>query len=322
MSDAIPFPSSFRATSGPMSEGVSAIPVDPARFGPRSEVIWTDLPYAIEPGYRPLFLDLRVPRAAALRESAPAPVIVWVHGGGWYEGTRRHQDPNLERFQVIDRIMDSGYAVALIDYRLARETAFPGPMLDIRAAIRWLRAHAEGLGLALEPVVLWGESAGAHLELMAVMHPGTVSFPKVGEYLEQPEEPQAMIDWYGPTNLEILIAQDPQTSSGDEQSIVDPFQAFVSDSGWSAAELSPVRYARAGLPPVFVAHGRQDHQIPVEQSRLFVQAMQKAGATIEYFETDGDHLFGGGQTLPEVIDRSLGFLDAHLARPYTDPDDQ
>jgi acetyl esterase/lipase len=300
-----------------MSEGVRAIPVDPARLGPRSQVIWSDLPYAIEPGYRPLSLDLRVPRAAALRESEPAPVVVWVHGGGWYEGTRRHQDPNLERFQVIDRILDAGYAVALIDYRLARETAFPGPMLDILAAVRWLRAHAEGLGLALEPVVLWGESAGAHLALMAVMHPDIGSFPRIGEYPEQSEEPQAIIDWYGPTNLEILITQDPEPTSGGEQPAINSFQTFVLDSGWSAAELSPVRYARAGLPPVFVAHGRHDQQIPIEQSRLFVQAMRDAGAAIEYFETDGDHLFSGAQTLPEVIDRSLGFLDAHLTRPYT-----
>jgi hypothetical protein len=74
MSETILFPSSFRTTGGPMSEGTRAIPADPAHYGANGEVIWTDLPYAMVPGYRPLLLGLRILKAAALRESAPAPV--------------------------------------------------------------------------------------------------------------------------------------------------------------------------------------------------------------------------------------------------------
>jgi dipeptidyl aminopeptidase/acylaminoacyl peptidase len=111
----------------------------------------------------------------------------------------------------------------------------------------------------------------------------------------------------------VPVAQDAQPSPGDEKPAFDPSPALVRDSGWSAAELSPIRFARAGLPPVFVAHGRQDHLVRVEQSRTFVDAMEKAGATIDYFETDGDHGFAGAKTLPEVVDRSLAFLGAHLA---------
>ena len=68
---------------------------------------------------------------------------------------------------MIERLVLAGFAVALVDYRHVPEAPLPAPVEDVRAAVRWLRAHAADLGLDGQRIVLWGESAGAHLACLA-----------------------------------------------------------------------------------------------------------------------------------------------------------
>ena len=107
---------------GPLSDGTRAFPHPPPRLGRLGGLEYDNVVYSCEPGYRPLFVDLRVPRP----ESGPHPLIVWLHGGGWIYGSRRRLPPHLFDNAVLDQMLDAGYAVAAVDYRLAREAGFPG----------------------------------------------------------------------------------------------------------------------------------------------------------------------------------------------------
>src|SRR3546814_4835784 len=89
---------------------------------------------------------------------------------------------------------------------------------------------------------------------------------------------------------------------------VDVLGTVFGGSPWTLGELSPQTYVRAGLPPIFIAHGRKDQQVPVEQSRRFHAALAEVGAMSEYIEADGDHVFVDADTMPEVIRRSIDFL--------------
>ena len=84
-----------------------------------------------------LLLDLYRPLSAG----APVPVIVWLHGGGWFTGDRTLA-PDLAQ-----HVADTGMAVASIEYRLSGQALFPAQLHDVRAAICFLRASAEELGL-------------------------------------------------------------------------------------------------------------------------------------------------------------------------------
>jgi len=93
--------------------------------------------YEMEASHFPLVLDLYRPSGVA----QPSPLLVFIHGGGWIEGSR--EDCPGEAFARY------GYAVACVDYRLASlsgqcwpETTFPAQIHDVRAAVRWLRRHA------------------------------------------------------------------------------------------------------------------------------------------------------------------------------------
>ncbi|HEX2072145.1 MAG TPA: alpha/beta hydrolase fold domain-containing protein [Geodermatophilus sp.] len=318
MPDAPSLLSVFRSEPGPLSDGTAAFPFDPPVVGEAGDVRWSDLVYSAEPGFRPLFLDLRVPATAA---ESPAPVVVWIHGGGWVHGTRRRRPPNLHASRVVERIVEAGFAVALVDYRLAAEAPFPAPALDLKAAIRWLRAHAGQFGLDASRVALWGESAGAHLATLTGLCRRLDAEPRTGEFLEQSEEVQAVVDWYGPADLAGLVLD--AHAESEERGAGDPLVLLTRGTDWTPEELSPIRYVRPDAAPLFIAHGAQDRLVPVEQSRMLHRALQELDADVEYLETDGDHVFVGAPVVAEVTDRSIDFLRRRMtgepARPALDP---
>jgi acetyl esterase/lipase len=299
---------------GPLSEGTAAFPSAEPRHLASGEVHIDNIIYSCDAGYRPLMLDLRLPVGAA--DGAPVPLVIMVHGGGWVFGSRRRQAPNLFEYNVVGRIVDAGYALAIIDYRLAREAKFPAQILDVRAAVRWLRAHAAGFNIDPTRFALWGESAGAHLVTMAAFatkDPEETS----GESFDVSDDVQAIVEWYGPANMaDLLPAEASATVAAGSQETVygseHPVVVAVTNSRWSAEEMSPLSYVRADLPPIFIAHGRDDVQVPVEQSRKLAAALEHAGATVTYKETDGDHVFVGSTEFDAVIDASIAFLGAAL----------
>lgn len=77
-------------------------------------------------------LDLYLPPGAG-----PLPLVVYIHGGGFSAGDKDTLELNFAR-----ALLSNGYAVASINYRLSGEATFPAAVLDVKAAIRFLRANA------------------------------------------------------------------------------------------------------------------------------------------------------------------------------------
>lgn len=297
---------------GPLSDGTAAFPRPLRHPGATGDVAYENIVYAVEEGYRPLFLDLHVPASANVH---PAPLIVWVHGGGWAFGSRRRQAPNLHRHRVLDQAVAAGFAVAVIDYRLIKESGFPAQVIDLRSAIRWIRAHAGEYDIDATRVALFGESAGAHIVLMQALAQDIVN-GSCGEFREQSEAVQAVVEWYGPTLIEVPHDSGGPAAAASEENgphAGHPLATLVETSDRSPARLSPINHVRADAPPLFIAHGREDQLVDVEQGRSLYQAMAEAGATVEYFETDGGHVFVGTEILPQVMSRSLDFIGRHLS---------
>jgi len=109
-----------------------------------------DVPYA-RIGERVLALDLYRPKVVGDRP----PVVVWVHGGAWRAGSK--DDVPVKRW------VERGLAVASVDYRLSPEAQFPAQVHDLKAAIRFLQAHADEYEINTDQIVVAGSSAGGHL---------------------------------------------------------------------------------------------------------------------------------------------------------------
>ena len=147
-----------------------------------------DLAY-VDGGVEHQKLDLYLPENA----SVPCPLIIWIHGGA-FSGGDKAGCPAL-------RMTEQGYAVASLNYRLSGEAPFPALIEDCKAAVRWLRAHAEKMHrLDPEHFGAWGSSAGGHLVAFLGTSGGVQEFDK-GANLNLSSRVQAVCDYYGPTDF-------------------------------------------------------------------------------------------------------------------------
>ncbi len=244
-----------------------------------------------------LALDLYLPN------NNPSPnLIVWVHGGAWRSGSK--ENPPLD-------LVERGYAMASIDYRLSVDALFPSMIHDIKAAIRWLRGHAEEYGYQSEKIIIWGSSAGGHLAALV----GTTNGVKelegdIGHHTEESSSVQGIIDFFGPTNfLTILNQSTPHGLNVRVPALALLLGKSVKQDSANAILASPVFHVDPSDPPLFIAHGNQDVQVPINQSLELVHAYEKNGLKVT-FEVVYEEGHGGKRFHDkELIDKLEFFIN-------------
>jgi len=202
-----------------------------------------------------LKLDLYLPD-----DSDKSPLIVWIHGGAWRRGSK--DSPSIEP------LVEKGYALASVDYRLSPVAPFPANIHDIKAAIRYLRAHAGKYGYDRERFTVSGSSAGGHLAaLVGVSNGQDYLEGNLGDHLDQSSDIAAIVDFYGASNLTSILKQ--STPHGLKVR-VPALELVLGSQPEDVVELarlaSPVFHADASDPPLLLIHGDQDPQMPINQA--------------------------------------------------------
>jgi len=249
-----------------------------------------DIEYAVADG-ESLKLDLYLPQAT---NSSP-PLVVWIHGGGWKNGDKAKVNP------AILRLVDDGYAVASINYRLKDLSIHPKNIHDCKGAIRWLRVHAATYGYDPERIAVGGGSAGGHLALLLGLGSGVDALEgTVGGNTGQSSAVRAIIDLYGPSELNIMAdAQERFNRAHD----FDPEQL---------AEASPLNYLTQDDPPVLIFHGDQDRTVPVGQSILLHERYRQLGLESELHILEGAGHGGREFSAAPRYRQIKAFLDRYL----------
>jgi acetyl esterase/lipase len=240
-------------------------------------------------------LDVYVPQ----NSGGLMPLIVWIHGGGWMAGSKNNCPPLPWTRK--------GYVVASIDYRLSQDAKFPAQIEDCKAAIRWLRIHANKYGIDEDHIVAWGGSAGGHLASLL----GTAGdVPEWEEGVPSvSSRVQAVIDWYGRADL-ARVATDPTWANS-------PSALLLGGCGKKFAELakeaSPIVYVSKDDPPFLIMHGTKDTVVPYRQSQAFEGALEETGVESHLVTLVGAG-HGGREFLScEKVKRIDAFLEKHLA---------
>ena len=246
-----------------------------------------EIDFIQQAGFRPLSLDLRTPEAAG------APLVVFLHGGGWLRGSRKVFTPGISDAQSFDRIVAAGFAVASCEYRLSGEARFPAQLDDVDAALAWLRAHGAEYGVDASRIVLWGVSAGATLAALTAIRGADV---------------RGVVDWFGPADLFGMAEHDMGEAPKDTRE-ARWIGAPAADAPDAARAASPALQVHAGAPPFHISHGTADEHVPFAQSAALAAALLTAGVDVEFLPVEGGkHFWQGLEDTATVFEPAIAFV--------------
>jgi acetyl esterase/lipase len=249
---------------------------------------------------RALKMDIYIPEGVSNPQ-----MIVWVHGGAWHSGSKENPPRDL---------LNRGYALASIDYRLSGEAPFPAMLHDIKAAVRFLRGNADIYEYQKDKIILWGSSAGGHLVALAGVSNGNDFLEgEIGDYLEESSDVNLTLDFFGPSNFRTILKQStPHGISVREPALALLLGGPLSEESELADAASPINYVDKSDPPIFIAHGNQDPQVPISQSIELWLKLKEAGIKTE-FEILGDMGHGGKDfSKPAFIDKVVAFIENNI----------
>ncbi len=250
---------------------------------------------------RDLHMDIIAPKH---RENhAPCAAVVWFCGGAF-----RVMDRSVWMAEMI-HYAEAGFVVAGVEYRTGNEAIFPAQLIDAKAAVRFLRAHAGEFCIDPEKIFAMGESAGGAIACLLGVT-GKKKELEQGAYLDQDSSVCGVIDFYGLVDMTISISE----QEGDD--IVPP---------WMLEEVLGVRYSReqavsasalyqvtSSVSPHMILHGTNDHTVPMEQSVAYYEKLVEKGVRADLIEIEkaqhGDDLFCQNQ----VKDKVIAFMREYL----------
>lgn len=226
----------------------------------------------------------------ARRDPAPAPTVIYIHGGGWVQGTKEGSVLSVLPYIAM------GFAVVNVEYRLAEVSPAPAAVEDCRCALRWVVAHAKEYNLDPSRLVIAGNSAGGHLALTTGLIPGDAGFDR---QCLMPGEPKvaAIVNFYGIADIPDMLDGPGKKPFPETWPYTTQWLANATDRDALAKRVSPMTYVHAGQPPIISVHGDADPTVPYAHSVRLHEALKKAGVPNELVTIPaGKH---GGFTLEE-----------------------
>jgi acetyl esterase/lipase len=229
---------------------------------PRSPLGWLDLIVPKDAGSRRIAADLaygpdprhRLDLFAPKRINGPLPLMIFVYGGGWHEGTREDYSFAGRAFAAL------GFLTAVIDYRLVPEVHFPAFVEDCGRAASWLQAQAATYGGDRDRVVLSGHSAGAYNAVTLALDPARFGAPGLVGHIE------AVIGLSGPYDFYPFDVRESR----------DAFANYPEPK-----QTQPVELVTPAAPPMLLVHGNTDTVVGLYNSVHLAEKLRNAGVPVE-----------------------------------------
>lgn len=211
-------------------------------------------------------------------------------------------------------MVQRGFAVACINYRLTNESIWPAQIIDVKSAIRYLRANAPAYRLYPDKIGIWGDSAGGQLAAVAGTAANVPAFDK-GDNMDVPSTVQAVVDDFGITDLVKLVNYPLR---GVYNGADTAFSKLVGGPVLShlalAKTASPMTYINGDEPPFMIWHGRWDILIPDDQSVILHNALRSRGINSQLTQVDYMNHADWKFYTADRINRVAAFFD-QILRP-------
>ncbi len=250
-----------------------------------------------------LKMDLYFPE----QRGTQSPLIIYIHGGGWYSGDKATGIGLNNMPELIRR----GYVVASINYRLAPRYVFPAQIEDVEYAVDFLRTNAATYRIDPAHVGVMGESAGGHLAALLGLSDERQWLDGTRDEVTQSPRVQAVVDMFGPSDLKLTFEQHWSMLIEHVFNTSDPESETIKRA-------SPVTYVSKQAPPFLILHGDRDNQVSLNQSQeLYGKLKAESDPATLVVVKNADHEFvpEGGPIIPsqKQIDLSIAdFFDKYL----------
>jgi acetyl esterase/lipase len=241
--------------------------------GPAGAASGRTVTYCVEGG-QPLAMTLFAPSTVGTSR----PAVLEVHGGGWQHGSRML---SLSESGAATDLAGAGFVVASIDYRLAPANPWPDQIIDAKCAVRYLRAHADDLGIDPNRIAALGTSAGGQL-VSLLGTTGSSALWDTGPYPDESSAVEAVVDEFGPADLDA-----GGWPAGSIAMIHRIFGAAPGTPSPVLAQASPVTHVAAGDPPFLIVQGTDDQVVPMTQSEQLAAQLRNDHIPVDLVMVDG-----------------------------------
>ena len=267
---------------------------------PKGTILHSNIPFNGDTLQKHL-LDIYLPPNA----KANIPLVVFIHGGGWLVNDK-YADIGYMKNTVAE-IINSGFALASIEYRFASQATFPAQIQDCNRAVSFLYDNAEKYGFDKNRFALMGFSAGGHLaSLQGLSKNNAIAaffMPKSSKNFNF----KAVVDFYGPSDLiSLKSSEDPKA----------PEAILLGAAPMARPDLakiaSPVTYIDKNDPPFLIIHGEKDDLVWNRQSKLLSAWLTVAGVENELIIVPNAPHFGDMFDVENIRNKVIVFLKKHL----------
>ena len=252
-----------------------------------------------------LKMDLYFPSPVA---GKPLPVVINLHGGSWSAGDKQNSDSAVD----IPVLVERGYLVVGVNYRLVPAYRFPAQIQDAKCAVRFLRANAAKYNLDVNRIGAWGCSAGGHLVSLLGVTDKSAGWDDVGEYKNESSRIQAAVPLCAPSDLtlyDIITRADMLKRVFGSETGVNP----------SLLRASPITFVTKDDPPFLIFQGDKDNVISLKHGAELYAKLIAAGVSAKLVTVkNGTHCLppepGLSPTREEISQMIADFFDQTLRR--------
>ncbi len=278
-----------------------------AKIFPQGTATYSNIPYANDTLKKHL-LDIYLPP----NQSKNLPLVVWFHGGAWMLNDK-YADMGYMK-NTVKGFIDSGYALASIDYRHSTQAVFPAQIQDCNQAIEFLFQNAAKYHIDKNRIAVIGFSAGGHLaSLLALSNNNDVKDfypPGISPHFKI----KLALDFYGPSDL-IMLATNPDTSVNNERNPVSILLgAMAVDRPDLAKRASPVTYIDKDDPPFLIVQGEKDESVPNTESKILSSWLTLTGVKNKLFIVPGAPHYGEMYDAEYIRKDVFNFLAKYLKK--------
>lgn len=247
------------------------------------------------------------------KSGKPAPAMVFIHGGGWRGGSKKHVPGFLLKAHA-----EGWLAVVSVEYRFTDVAVHPAQVDDCARAIQFVRQHAKKWNIDPKRIGVTGGSAGGHLSAYMALQDDEAKPASEVPVERQSSRVLFAIPFAGPTDWGLLSRIEHGHPAFRQLIGYKPGTPASEMAADRIKDVSPVSFVSADDPPMLIVHGDADRVVPVEHAQVLEAALKKAGVPVELqVVKGGNHGVSGAGGKAAV--RADAYMRKRLGGPPAPP---